>query len=86
MQAYNYVLSLHQRDVLRADPAGRKRPAEWVHKKQAEASKKLDLLLPSAEKTTLDLLCGANGGEQWDARPKAKLPKPRLGIELPPLM
>jgi hypothetical protein len=67
--AYNYVLSLHQRDVVRAG-AGAIKPAEWTRKtdrpdwRQRGKSSEAELLKEaSAEKTINELLCAANGGE-----------------------
>ena len=72
VDAYNFALSLHQRDVLRATP-GRKQPDDWYSTKPFRVSysqqkKKAGpehLPKPSGEKTMGDLMRAANGGEIW---------------------
>ena len=73
-EAYNYALSLHQRDVQRAGPESAK-PAEWISRKAkqqqpdwqqrnkgAVADGRME---PSAEKTVADLMVATNGAESW---------------------
>lgn len=72
VESYNFALSLHQRDVLRAKP-DRKQPDEWASTRPSkdgwyhEPKKKKpgELPKPSGEKTMGDLMRAANGGECW---------------------
>ena len=78
--SYNYVLSLHQRDVIRAG-ADSDKPTEWTRgngksgggrsdwmqprgKAAGDEGRKME---PSAEKTALELTLAVNGGEEWSA-------------------
>ena len=70
--AYNYALSLHQRDVQRAGGRGEDgsgRPAEWAEQAPKDKKKKrgaeAEWLAPSAEKTVLELQMATNGAENW---------------------
>lgn len=72
VQSYNFALSLHQRDVLRASP-GRKQPDDWYATRPSkdgwykESKKKKDgePPKPSGEMTIGNLMRAANGGECW---------------------
>ena len=71
VESYNFALSLHQRDVIRAG-RGATQPAEWqrtrpsdgwyVEKKKRGANEPTP---PSGQKTVGDLMRAANGGEDW---------------------
>ena len=74
--SYNYVLSLHHRDVIRAG-AGKTKPAEWTRGKGNAARTAAERSGPqsqlkeaSAEKTMGELMCAVNGGELWAVNTK----------------
>ena len=81
--SYNFVLSLHQRDVLRAGP-GKAKPAEWARKQgkgqldwqqrggSERSGPQSALKEASAEKTMVELMCATNGGELWVVNTKRK--------------
>lgn len=72
VDSYNYVLSIHKRDVVRAGP-GKEHPPEWAPRvKKAgldwQHSVKVDDDQPSADKTLAHLQISANGGELWSVQ------------------